>query len=65
MTSTRKRTVVRPLSVSSRMRAASSWWRGDGFNAEIAEGAEFFRVGEAWVLASMKVWAWRKPRLRS
>ena len=28
MTSTRKRTVVRPLSVSSRMRAASSWWRG-------------------------------------
>ena len=38
---------------------------GDGFTAESAEGAEFFRVGEAWVLASMKVWAWWKPRLRS
>ena len=57
--------MVRPLSVSSRMRAASSWWRGDGFNAESAEGAEFFRVGEAWVLASMKDWAGWKPRLRS
>ena len=42
MTSTRKRTVVRPLSVSSRMRAARSWCRGDGFTAEDRRGRGVF-----------------------
>ena len=30
------------MSVSSRMRAASSWWRGDGFTAESAGGRGVF-----------------------
>ena len=32
------------------MRAASSWCRGVGFNAEDAEGAEILWVGAAWAI---------------
>ena len=65
MTSTRKRTVVRPLSVSSRMRAASSRCRGVVSTPRTPRARRFLWVGEACVLASLKDWAGWKPRFRS
>ena len=65
MTSTRKRTVVRPLSVSSRMRAASSRCRGVVSTPRTPRARRFFWVGDAGCWSSMKVWAGWKPRFRS